>query len=148
VVPAHTHSHTHSLTSPRSRNGGTTHDETGVEAEGRSRRVEIPPQSQRRDGTNVAAGVETGVCSKKTIAPRCRGSRSRGGRGRKTRNKSLIFGRVDVRALTIGRATQQKSTGRPTFLFLRSSRRQGAPPGRPMAAHASAPVRVSAPAAE
>jgi hypothetical protein len=37
------------------------------------------------------------VCSKKTIAPRCRGSRSRGGRGRKTRNKSLIFGRVDVR---------------------------------------------------
>jgi hypothetical protein len=33
------------------------------------------------------------VCSKKTIAPRCRGSRSRGGRGRKTRSKSLIFGR-------------------------------------------------------
>jgi len=93
VVPAHTHSHTHSLTSPRSRNGGTTHDETGVEAEGRSRRVEIPPQSQRRDGANVAAGVENGVCSKKTIAPRCRGSRSRGGRGRKTRSKSLIFGR-------------------------------------------------------
>jgi hypothetical protein len=87
-VPTHTHSHTHSLTSPRSRNGGTTHDETGVEAEGRSRRVEIPPQSQRHDGANVAAGVETGVCSKKTIAPRCRGSRSRGGR-----SKSLIFGR-------------------------------------------------------
>jgi hypothetical protein len=93
VVPAHTHSHTHSLTSPHSRNGGTTHDETGVEAEGSSRRVEIPPQSQRRDGANVAAGVENGVCSKKTIAPRCRGSRSRGGRGRKTRSKSLIFGR-------------------------------------------------------
>jgi hypothetical protein len=93
VVPAHTLSHTHCLTSPRSRNGGTTHDETGVEAEGRSRRVEIPPQSQRRDGANVAAGVETVVCSKKTIAPRCRGSRSRGGRGRKTRSKSLIFGR-------------------------------------------------------
>jgi hypothetical protein len=93
MVPTHTHSHTHSLTSPRSRNGGTTHDETGVEAEGRSRRVEIPPQSQRRDGANVAAGVENGVCSKKTIAPRCRGSRSRGGRGRKTRSKSLIFGR-------------------------------------------------------
>jgi hypothetical protein len=93
VVPAHTHSHTHSLTSPRSRNGGTTHDETGVEAEGWSRRVEIPPQSQRRDGANVAAGVETVVCSKKTIAPRCRGSQSRGGRGRKTRSKSLIFGR-------------------------------------------------------
>jgi hypothetical protein len=50
------------------------HNETGVEAEGRSRRVEIPPQSQRRDGANVAAGVET-VCSKKMIAPRCRGSR-------------------------------------------------------------------------
>jgi hypothetical protein len=33
------------------------------------------------------------VCSKKTIAPRCRGSRSRGGRGRKTRSKSLIFRR-------------------------------------------------------
>jgi hypothetical protein len=30
--------------------------------------VEIPPQSQRRDGVNVAAGVETGACSKKTIA--------------------------------------------------------------------------------
>jgi hypothetical protein len=85
--------HTHSLTSPRSRNGGTTHDETGVEAEGRSRRVEIHPQSQRRDGANVADGVETSVCSKKTIAPRCRGSQSRGGRGRETRNKSLIFGR-------------------------------------------------------
>jgi hypothetical protein len=84
------HTHTHSLTSPRSRNGGTTHDETGIEAEGRSRRVEIPPQSQRRDGANVAAGVETGVCSKKTIAPRCRGSRSRGGRGRETRSRSLI----------------------------------------------------------
>jgi hypothetical protein len=33
------------------------------------------------------------VCSKKTIAPRCRGSRSRGGRGRETLNRSLIFGR-------------------------------------------------------
>jgi hypothetical protein len=33
------------------------------------------------------------VCSKKTIAPRCRGSRSRGGRGRETRNRSLFFGR-------------------------------------------------------
>jgi hypothetical protein len=62
------HTLTHTLSNiPCSRNGGTTHDETGVEAEGRSRRVEIPPQSQRRDGANVAAGVETGVCSKKTI---------------------------------------------------------------------------------
>jgi hypothetical protein len=33
------------------------------------------------------------VCSRKTIAPRCRGSRSRGGRGRETRSRSLIFGR-------------------------------------------------------
>jgi hypothetical protein len=87
------HTLTHCLTSPRSRNGGTTHDETGVEAKGRSRRVEIPPQSQRRDDANVAAGAETVVCSKKTIAPICQGSRSRGGRGRKTRSKSLIFGR-------------------------------------------------------
>jgi hypothetical protein len=30
---------------------------------------------------------------KKTIAPRCRGSRSRGGRGRETHSRSLIFGR-------------------------------------------------------
>jgi hypothetical protein len=88
-----THTLTHNLTSPRSRNGGTTHDETGVEAEGRSRRVKIPPQSQRHDGANVAAGVETGACSMKTIAPRCRGSRSRGGRGQETRSRSLIFGR-------------------------------------------------------
>jgi hypothetical protein len=88
-----THTHTHSLTSPCSRNGGTTHDETRVEAEGRSRQIETPPQSQRRDGANVAAGEETGVCSKKTIAPRCRGSRSRDGRGRETHSRSLFFGR-------------------------------------------------------
>jgi hypothetical protein len=48
-------------------------------------------------------------------------------------------GGVDVRASTIGRATQQKSTSRSTFLLLRSSRRQGAPPGRPTAAHAPTP---------
>jgi hypothetical protein len=77
----------------RSRNGGTTHDETRVETKGRSRRVEIPPQSQRRNGANIEARVETGVCSKKTIAPRCRGSQSRGGRGRETRSRSLIFRR-------------------------------------------------------
>jgi hypothetical protein len=87
------HTLTRSLTSPRSRNGDTTHDEIEVEAEDRSRRVEIPPQSQRHDGANVAAGVETDVCSKKTIAPRSRGSRSRCGRGRETRSRSLIFGR-------------------------------------------------------
>jgi hypothetical protein len=33
------------------------------------------------------------VCSKKTIAPICRGSRSRGGRGRETRSRSLFFWR-------------------------------------------------------
>jgi hypothetical protein len=33
------------------------------------------------------------VCSKKTIAPRCQGRRSRGGHGRETRSRSLIFGR-------------------------------------------------------
>jgi hypothetical protein len=60
---------THSLTSPYSHNGDTTHDETGVEAKGRSRRVEIPPQSQRREGANGAAGEETGVDSEKEIAP-------------------------------------------------------------------------------
>jgi hypothetical protein len=92
VAGPHSHSHTQSNI-PRSLNGGTTNNETGVEAEGRSRWVEIPPQSQRCDGANVAAGVENDVCSKKTIAPRCRGSRSRGGRGRKTRSRSLIFGR-------------------------------------------------------
>jgi hypothetical protein len=87
---------TDNLTSPpRSRNGGTAHDGTGVEAEGRSRRVDIPPQSQRREGVNVAAGVDTGVDSEKVISPRCRGSRSRGGRGRgrETCNNSLWFGR-------------------------------------------------------
>jgi hypothetical protein len=123
-VPAHTHSRTHSLTSPRSRNGGTTHDETGVEAEGRSRRVEIPPQSQRRDGVNVAAGVETGVCSKKTIAPRCRGSRSRGGRGRKTRSKSLIFGRgrrSSVNDRQGDTTKEHRQADRPASLIIRAS---------------------------
>ena len=79
-----THTYTHSLTSQRSRNGGPTHDETGVEAEGRRRRVGIPPQLQRREGANVVVRVETGVDSKKTIALGCQGSRSRGGRGRET----------------------------------------------------------------
>jgi hypothetical protein len=121
VVPAHTHS----LTSPRSRNGGTTHDETGVEAEGRSRRVEIPPQSQRRDGTNVATGVETGVCSKKTRALRCRDSRSRGVRDWETRNRSLFFGGVDVRASTTdeGDTTKEHQQGDLlAFSIVRTSR--------------------------
>jgi hypothetical protein len=68
-------------------------NKTGVEAEGKSRRVEIPPQSHRRDGANVAAGEETSVDSEKAIAPRCRVSQSQGGRGRETRNRSLFFGR-------------------------------------------------------
>jgi hypothetical protein len=33
------------------------------------------------------------VYSKKTIAPSCRGSRSRGGRGQETYNSILFFGR-------------------------------------------------------
>jgi hypothetical protein len=62
--PPQTHTeYTNCLTSPRSHNGGTTHNETGVEAEGKSRRVEIPPQSQCRERANVAAGAETSVHS-------------------------------------------------------------------------------------
>jgi hypothetical protein len=45
-----------------------------------------------------------------------------------TRNRSLFFGRGDIQASTIDRATQQKSTSRPTFLLLRSSGHRGAPP--------------------
>jgi hypothetical protein len=61
--PAHLHIGTHSLTSPRSRNGSIANDETGAEAEGRSRLVEIPPQSQHHEGVCVAVGVETSVQS-------------------------------------------------------------------------------------
>jgi hypothetical protein len=53
-------------------------------------------------------------------------------------------GGVYIRASTVDRATQQKSTSRPTFLLLRSVGRRGAPLGRP----AAAPVMVAAPAAE
>jgi hypothetical protein len=70
---------THSLTSPCSHNGSTAHDETGVEAEVRSRWDDIPRQSQRHEGVNVAVEVKTGVDSEKTIAPGCGGSRTRGG---------------------------------------------------------------------
>jgi hypothetical protein len=87
------------------------------------------------------------VCSKKTIAPRCRGSRSRGGRGRKTHSKSLIFGR-GRRSSVNDRQGDTAKGHRQADLLLRSTRRQGAPPGRPTAAHAAAPVMVSAPAAE
>jgi hypothetical protein len=64
-----------------------------LEVEGRSRRVQIPSQSQCREGANVAAGGETCGDSEKTIAPGCQGSRSRGGLGRETRNRSMFFGR-------------------------------------------------------
>jgi hypothetical protein len=104
---------------PRSRNWGTTHDETGVEAEGRSRGLKPSLQSQRRDGANVAAGVETGVCSKKTIAPRCQGSRSRGGRGRETRSKSLFFRRGRRSSVNDrrGRHNKRAPAGRPSCFF-------------------------------
>jgi hypothetical protein len=88
------------------------------------------------------------VDSEKTIAPRCRVSQSQGGRGRETHNSSLFFERVDVRASTIDRATQQKRTSTPTFLLLRLSEHRGALPGRPATAHVFAPVMVAAPAAE
>jgi hypothetical protein len=116
-----THSYTQSNI-PRSRNGGTTHDETRVGAKGRSRRVEIPPQSQRREGADVVAGVETDVCSKETIAPGCRGSRSRGGRGRETRSRSLFFGRGRRSSINDRRRRHNKRapTDRPSFFFDRS----------------------------
>jgi hypothetical protein len=84
---------THSLTSPCSHNESTAHDGTGVEAEVRSRWDDIPRQSQRHEGVNVAVEVKTGVDSEKTIAPGCGGSRTRGGRGRETRSSSLFVGR-------------------------------------------------------
>lgn len=64
-LATHTDMHigTHTLTSPRSRNGITANDETGVEAQGRSQRVEIPSHSQRHKGAKGAARVETGVHS-------------------------------------------------------------------------------------
>jgi hypothetical protein len=101
---------------------GTTHDETGVEAKGSSRQVEIPPQSQRREVVNIAVGVETGVYSKKMIAPGCRGSRSRGGHGRETRDSSLFFWRG--RRLSVndrwGDAKGTTSTSGPSCFFPRS----------------------------
>jgi hypothetical protein len=55
--------------------------------------LKSPPQSQRREDANVAAGEETGVDSEKAIAPGCRVSRSQGGQGQETRSRSLFFGR-------------------------------------------------------
>jgi hypothetical protein len=63
---------------------------------------------------------------------------------------SSFWGGVDVRASTVGEAAQQKkSSGRPrTFLLLLLFGRRGASLGWPVAAHASAPVRVATLAAE
>jgi hypothetical protein len=52
---------------------------------------------------------------------------------------------VDVRSSMVGGTTQQKSTSRPTFLLLRLFEHREALPGRPTAAHVSAPVMVAAP---
>jgi hypothetical protein len=57
-------------------------------------------------------------------------------------------GGVNVRASTVSRATQQKSTSKPTFLLLRSPGRRGTPPGRPTAVYVSASVIVVALMAE
>jgi hypothetical protein len=78
-----------------------------------------PRQSQHRDGANVAAGVETGVCSKKMIPIRCRGSRSRGGRGRETRSRSLFFRRGRRSSVNDRRRRHNKraSTSRPSCFF-------------------------------
>jgi hypothetical protein len=53
--------HTHSLTSHHSRNGGTTHDETGVEAEGRSRQVDKGDRSWE-----AGAGTGGAICTLKS----------------------------------------------------------------------------------
>jgi hypothetical protein len=89
------------------------------------------------------------VCSKKTIAPRYRGSRSRGGRGRKTRNKSLIFGR-GRRSSVNDRQGDTTKEHRQADLSAASIVQASRSParGRPTAAHATALVKVSAPAAE
>jgi hypothetical protein len=116
----------------RSPNRGTTHDETGVEAEGSSRRVEIPPHSQRREGANVAAGEETGVDSKKAIAPRCRVSRSRGGRGRETRSRNLFFGRGRRSSVNDqqGDTTKRAPAGQPSRFFDRPDVKEPCQGGR------------------
>jgi hypothetical protein len=148
VVPAH--SHTHSLTFPHSRNGDTTHEETRVEAESRSQRVEIPPRSQRREDVNVAAGAETSVCAK-TIAPRCRGSRSRGGHdwqiGRHATEACSSGGATFKRQRSTGRHNKRALAGRPSCFFDRPDIEEPRQ-RRPTGVHASAPVMVSAPAAE
>jgi hypothetical protein len=60
--PTHTHRNIHFNIS-RNRNRSTINNETGSEVEGMSRRAEIPPRSQRREGASVMAEVETDVHS-------------------------------------------------------------------------------------
>jgi hypothetical protein len=78
--------HTQSNILPQSQRG-TTHDETGVEAEDRSRRVEIPRSR------SVVMVRMLWLEKRPAWTPRHRGSRSRGGRDRETRSRSLSFGR-------------------------------------------------------
>jgi hypothetical protein len=93
--------------------------------------LKSPPQSQRRDGANVAAGVETGVCSKKTIAPRCRGSRSRGGRGRETQQKPVLReGSTFERQLSAGRHDKRAPAGRHSCFFDRKDVKEPCQGGR------------------
>jgi hypothetical protein len=76
--------------------------------------------------------VETGLCSKKTIAPGCRGSRSRGGRGRDTPSDNLFFERGrrssvnDRRGDTKGTSSAERG---PSCFFPCPGGR-GAPPWR------------------
>jgi hypothetical protein len=57
VVP----DHTHNLTPPRSRNGGTTYDETGVEAEGRSQQGLLRRRGVGDGGTRPSGGYREDV---------------------------------------------------------------------------------------
>jgi hypothetical protein len=89
---------------------------------------------------NVAAVVETGVYSKKTIAPECRG-----GRGRETRDNSLFFRRGRRSSVNDRRGdAKETATTSRAFWLLSVSGRQGASPGRPTAAHTFALVKPTA----
>jgi hypothetical protein len=49
----------HTLIFPRSHSGSTTDGETEEEAEGESRRTDIPPQLDRRCGADAVTGEKT-----------------------------------------------------------------------------------------
>jgi hypothetical protein len=100
---------THCLTSPQSQRG-TAHDETGVEAKVRSRRVEIPPQSQRHQGESVVARVETGVYSMKMIAMDAKLVEVEVVEVGRHIVAALFFEGVDVRTSTICEVMQQKKS--------------------------------------